>query len=362
MCKLYGKNWEREKLLRHIGDIRQIADVRLSELSNGPARGVRMAEFKTGSGFSFTVLLDRGMDISDATYNGIPLAYQSPVGIRHPSYYESRNSGWLRNFHGGWLNTCGFTNVGVAGKDEIGQYEMHGRASNLPANLISYGGKWDNDHYELWLEASIRETSFFGFDIQLTRRFCVRLGESYLRIVDKIENLSERDSPFMLLYHCNFGFPLVVEGTRLVLNQNSVRPRDDIAKTGIENHLVMESPQPGFAEQVFFLDLHTDPQGFATAAVVNDELDLAAFVSFRKEELTNFIEWKQMGSREYVLGLEPANCLVLGREAERQQGTLRMLKPGETQETMLYLGVVAGKTEVSELASKIQNQELVFAP
>ncbi|NIR51463.1 aldose 1-epimerase family protein [candidate division KSB1 bacterium] len=360
MCKLFGENWKREHLLRHVGDIRQIADVRLSELSDGPGRGVRIADFKTGSGFAFTVLIDRGMDIGEATYNGIPLAFRSPIGVKHSCYYEPQNSGWLRNFHGGWLITCGLTNVGVSGKDELGSYEMHGRASNLPATLISYGGRWQDDEYELWLEASIRETSFFGFDIQLTRRFSARLGESYLKIVDKIENLSERESPFMLLYHCNFGFPLVSADSRLVLSQSSVQPRDDNAKKAIENHLVMEVPQRGFAEQVFFHDLNTDGQGYATAAVVNEDLDLAGFVSFQKHELPNFIEWKQMGSKEYVLGLEPANCLVMGREQERQRGTLQMLQPGEVRETMLYLGVMSGKMNITKLVNTIQTQNPVL--
>jgi hypothetical protein len=361
MARLFGKSWEREELLKHVGDIGQIADVRLSELNDGPGRGVRIAEFKTGSGLSFTVLIDRGLDIHDAVYNGIPLAYQSPVGIRHPAYYEPDGLGWLRNFHGGWLNTCGPTNVGVPGGDEFGEYGLHGRASNLPANLIGYGGKWLGDDYEIWLEASIRESSFFGFDVRLSRRFTARLGESRLKIIDNVENLGDRECPFMLLYHCNFGFPVVDDRARLVLSQKSVHPRDETAKAGLETHLVMEAPQTGFSEQVFFHELNADSNGFGTAAIVNDELNVAGFVSFRQEELPNFVQWKQVGSKEYVLGLEPANCLVFGREEERQRGTLRMLKPGEGQETVLYLGAESGVEEVADLARKIQSRESIIA-
>ncbi len=360
MATLFGKRWKREDLLKHVGDIRQIADLRLSELCDGPGRGVRIAEFKTGSGFSFTVLLDRGLDIHDAAYKGISLAFQSPAGIKHPAYFEPGDIGWLRNFHGGWLNTCGLTNVGVPGKDELGKYGLHGRASNLPANLSSYGGKWLGDDYEMWLEASIRESSFFGFDLQLSRRFTARLGESCLKIVDRVENLGESECPLMLLYHCNFGFPLVDEGARLVVSQESVQPRDAAAKPGLEAHKTMESPQSGYAEQVFFHELRADNHGFATAAIVNDELNVAGFVSFRQHELPNFIQWKQMGTKEYVLGLEPANCLVLGREVERQRGSLQMLKPGESLELVLYLGVEAGTEAVGELVRKIESQESIL--
>ena len=60
-----------------------------------------------------------------------------------------------------------------------------------------------------------------------------------------------------------------------------------------------------------------------------------------------------MGVGTYVLGLEPANCLVLGRATEHQRGTLRMLAPGESCETMLRLGVVEGREKIHWLVDGI---------
>ncbi len=355
MATLFGKTWTRAELLRHTGDIRQIADVRLSELSDGPGRGVRLADFRTGSGFAFTVLLDRGLDIHHAGYRGMPLAWQSAGGITSPSFYESEGTGWMRNFHGGWLNTCGLTNVGSPGRDEWGEYGQHGRASNLPAQLLGCGGRWFGEEYELWLEAVLRETSIFGFNLQLTRRLTTRLGESDLQIVDTIENLGDREAPFMLLYHCNFGFPLLAEGSHLVMKKKSFQPRDDAAKPGMDTHLVMTSPQAGYAEQVFFHETLPAPDGFVTVALINDHLQLAGYVNYRQRELPELIQWKQMGAGTYVLGIEPANCLVMGRAAERQRGTLRMLAPGESCETVLRLGVVEGREQVHRLAETIDS-------
>ncbi len=340
-------------MLKHVGDIRQIANVRLCELSDGPGRGVRVAEFTTGSGFLFTVLLDRGLDIYTASFKGMPLAWQSATGVVHPAFYEPAGTGLLRSFGGGWMNTCGLTNAGLHGRDQLGEYEFHGRASHLPAHLIGYGGRWHDDEYELWLEASIREVSLFGFDLQLTRRLTTRLGESHLQIVDVVENRGDREAPFMLLYHCNFGFPLVAEGARLMLNQKSVRARDEVAQTGIARHLVMDAPQAGYAEQVFFLEVIPEANGFVTAAVVNDELKLAGYVSYRQKELPNLIQWKQMGVGAYALGVEPANCSVLGRQAERERGTLPMLAPGELREMIVQLGVVEGEQELTRFIAKI---------
>jgi len=45
---------------------------------------------------TFSVLLDRGMDIGPASFKGMPLAWVSPTGWGHPMYYDQMGSGWLR--------------------------------------------------------------------------------------------------------------------------------------------------------------------------------------------------------------------------------------------------------------------------
>ncbi|HEX30258.1 TPA: DUF4432 family protein, partial [Candidatus Poribacteria bacterium] len=77
MIKLYGREFTRGELLRYVGDISQIAGLKRYELSEGNERGVEAVEFRTGSGFNFVVLPGRGMDISFAEYNGIPLCWRS---------------------------------------------------------------------------------------------------------------------------------------------------------------------------------------------------------------------------------------------------------------------------------------------
>jgi len=50
----------------------------------------------------------------------------------------------------------------------------------------------------------------------------------------------------------------------------------------------------------------------------------------------------------YVVGLEPANCWVEGRAKERERG-LQFLKPGETREYHLEIGVLSSREEISQL-------------
>jgi hypothetical protein len=353
MPHLFGQEWSRAALLRHVGDISQVAGVRLAELSDGPGRGVRVADVSTGGGLSFTVLIDRGLDIGAASLEGLPLAWRSSTGVTHPAFFEPDGRGWLRGFGGGLLTTCGFTAVGADGADELGAYGLHGRAAYLPASLSAAGGRWEGDDYVIAVEGQTRETAVFGFDLQLTRRISARLGERRLTIEDRVENLGDVQAPLMLLYHCNFGFPLIAIGSELLTNGGPPTPRDATAEFGLADHARFDAPTPGYAEQVFFHAPRADQDGMVTAAIVNRTIDggqgLAAYVRYRQAELPNLIEWKQMGAGIYVVGLEPANCLVLGRAAERARGTLQMLAPGESREFLVELGAARGSEGIAAI-------------
>src|SRR6478672_11022044 len=127
MPQLWGRDWTREELEQRVGDMSQIAGVRLVELADGKERGVRAAEIKTGSGFNFTVLIDRGLDISTAEHQGKALAWRSMTEDGHPAYFEPEGLGWLRTFYGGLLVTCGMTWAGAPCEDEGKSLGLHGR-------------------------------------------------------------------------------------------------------------------------------------------------------------------------------------------------------------------------------------------
>lgn len=59
MPTLWGKHITRDALMQRIGRLEQAAGVRLVERGDGIERGVRVLEFRTGSGFTFDVLVDR---------------------------------------------------------------------------------------------------------------------------------------------------------------------------------------------------------------------------------------------------------------------------------------------------------------
>ena len=89
------------QLLRHVGDVSQIAHAKMYQLTDGNEKGVDAIDFRTGSGLNFTVLPSRGLDVSYAEYQGIPLCWRSSTGDVSPAHYEPDGLGWLRGFYGG---------------------------------------------------------------------------------------------------------------------------------------------------------------------------------------------------------------------------------------------------------------------
>jgi hypothetical protein len=341
MTRLYQRNWQPADLLAHVGDISQLGGVRLVTLGDGPERGVRAAELRSGEGFDFTLLLERGMDIGQAEYRGIPLAWISPTGAVAPQFYEPEGTGWLRTFHGGLLCTCGLSQAGIPNSDQGEELGLHGRISHVPARQVAWGDTWEDGEYRFWISGQVREVSALGRDLRLTRRISMTLGQPGLTIQDRVENHGYEVAPHMLLYHFNLGFPLLSPESRLGVKSIHVEPRDATAASGLDNHTSFEAPTPDYAEQVFFHKVAADENGFAQARLVNPDLGIGIQLRYRQRELPELIEWKQVGQGAYVVGLEPANCRPEGRSAARQRRALVELAPGEALDYLLELKVIS---------------------
>lgn len=349
MPHLYGSNYVVDALRRRVGHMSQIAGIRSATLNDGNEAGVRVLEFKTGSGLRFTVLPDRGMDIADAEFNGVPLAWCSPTGITHPAFYESHGLGWLRTFYGGLLVTCGMMNVGVAAEDHGESFGIHGRAANIPAKNVRYDAEWRGEDYVLWAKGKVRETRVFGENVLLTRTITTRLGSRTIEIEDMIENCGFQDTPLMILYHINAGFPVLDETSELLIN-SKITPRDSVARKGLQDAKRGAPPTPGFQEQVHHHKVTPDRDGWATVALVNRAFHngqgIGLQIRYRPDELPHFWQWRMVGEGTYVMGLEPANCSVLGRAEERRRKRLPMLKAGETKVHHLSIKVLTSQEEI----------------
>lgn len=353
MVRLYGREWRADELRRYTGTIGQLAGITAGERTDGTARGVRTLDVQTGSGLSFTVLPDRAMDIGEARLNGVPLAWQSAMGVAHPAYHEREGRGWERTFGGGLLATCGLDNAGAQHEDEGVVYPQHGRINHLPATHVRYDGIWQGEEYLLAIEGRVRQANLYGENLLLTRRIETRLGGDTLTVTDTVANEGYRPEPVLLLHHLNLGFPVVAPESELLLPTGTrTTPTDSTWRHGAA---------PGAsAPQVFVHELPTDAAGLAHLALVNRDFDwgqgrrgIGVAISYTRRSFPLLWQWRNLQPGEYVMGLEPSNVLTGGRRATREAGALRILAPGESETFRTELTALRDSEAIAEAAARI---------
>ena len=333
---LYGKQWSRRELEARIGRIEQIGGVRRVISTEGKEAGVEEIQVRTGAGLVYSILPSRGLDIGLAEFKGAPLSWLSPNGVVHPSFFDDRDFGWLRTATGGLLMTCGLTQVGSPAIDGGEKLGLHGRAHHTPARQVCARGFWDKDDYNIVVEGKVEETSIFGWNLCLTRHISSRLGKNQILIRDVVENAGFEPTPHMLLYHFNFGFPLLDLQTQICFPSADVIPHEpELPIEGLDDWLL---PQTGYQERVYYHEnLSTGVDGMTAVTVRNPHFPatskpLMARLAWQARNLPVLVQWKMPGEGTHVLGLEPANCHVEGRLAERERGSLVLLEPGQSAE------------------------------
>jgi len=360
--EIYGKEYSVNDLRRRVGNMDQIAGVRMVQLDDGNERPTRAAILHTGAGLEVTVLVDRCLDIASASLNGQAMGWRSTTGDVAPQYYEAEGIRWLRNYFGGLVTTCGLNNVGAPeASSELTGNGLHGRIGNTPARNVKVTAEWQGDDYVIAVEGTMRQTALFHENLTLTRRVHTKLGETRFWIEDRIANEGFSATPFMLLYHCNLGWPVVDQGSELISPSRRVAPRDAIAREGKEDWSRFHGPAHGYAEKVYFHDMAADKDGFVTAAIVNDGFargnGFGVYVRYNQDALPRFTEWKMLGEQDYVVGLEPCNCGVEGKHIDEELGLLKHLEPGGHCDVRLEFGAITTPEEVAALRERCQGIE-----
>ena len=330
-----NNNWK-DKISNH----QQLGGIELSVLDNGDGRGCRIAWFNTGSGLRFKVVIDRAMDIVDAFYNQHSLAWVSHLGVSAPNPTVDYATNWLKSFGGGLLTTCGLTHTGGDEKDESGERGVHDRISQQPATIESViQPNLIKGNMEMSITGRMIQTSLLGPSLELKRTISVELGSSLIKIKDEVTNLGNTDSPHMLLYHLNFGWPLVDEDTEIFWD-GTCKSRgggmDDKIFNAGNNFKRCTAPSDdyqGKQEAVGFIDLKTDVNGFCECGLRNSKLGLAVKIKYPKAQLPWMANWQHFGKNEYVTALEPCTAPPIGQAAAKRENLLIQLKP---QETRLY--------------------------
>lgn len=341
-----------------VGNISQIGGIETSVLDNGSAKGSRIAWVNTGSGLRYKVAIDRCLDIADAFYNRHSLAWLSHGGLTSPRPDANSGMEWLYSFAGGLMVTCGLTHTGAPESDEKEIRGLHGRISNIPANLESViqpdpaAGQMD-----MSITAVMKQTRVFGPNLQLRRTITSRLGEPVIKISDEVTNCGNMPCPHMILYHCNFGWPLVDDGTDIIYKGTCLSRGMDF-----DNELFNESrnykkcqkplqSHKGSGESCGFIDVSPDSDGLCCVGLVNSKLNLALTMTYPKQQLPALTNWQHWAPAEYVCALEPGTNPPIGQNQVKESNELILLNPGQTRKYQLTLRVLSNSESIEQFVS-----------
>jgi hypothetical protein len=325
---------ERKNILRYAANTDQLYGVRRMIMDDGKSRGAALYEVYTGAGLFYEVLSDNGLDIGRLSYKGINISYLGKPGAVSPFFFNPFENEFINIFPGGMLYTCGLMNTGEANRDKGEWMPEHGRYHSYPASEIC--AEVQDEGRNIRISGRITQGQLFAHNLEFRRRIYSPVGQNEIIIDDTLFNNSPETAEYMLLYHCNFGYPFLDQDLKLNLPKNaSVIPANEQSK-GEEISLRTEFTPPvdGYEERVFFHDISGKT---AQLQAMNSSLGIGASLSWTADTLPHLIEWKSMRSTDYVLGLEPSTNHVIGRKRARENGSLLTIPPFGCKEMQVKL-------------------------
>ena len=203
-----------------LGDLAQLAYARRVTLDDGQGRGQRLIEVETGGGLAFDVLADRTLDLGQARFRGVPVAWIGPNGYRSPflpGVPEHGHSPMERGL-AGLMTTCGFEHARLPAPRERppgfldANQPLHGSIPFTPADEVN--ARLDVESGVLRVEGRVTQFILDGPSYELRRTIVAPLGGAVIEIADAVANIGFAPAPLMALYHFNFGWPAVADGPR----------------------------------------------------------------------------------------------------------------------------------------------------
>ncbi len=340
--------------------------IRKYTLHGGRQEGVDLIEYESGS-LRLVLSPTRGMSVIRVDRRDVRLGWDSPVKeIVHPREINLQNRGglgWLEGFNE-WMVRCGLEWAGHPGQDrfvnntgDIAEMDLtlHGRIGNIPASEVEVIVETEPVP-RIRLRGRVDERQFYGPKLELWTEIAIVPGAGSFRIDDQIHNYSSDPQEFELIYHANFGPPLLGRGSRFTGPIREVIPFNAHAARSTPRFAEYDGPTKGFVEQVYVMQPFADEQGRTMVMLSNQAEDRAVTMSFLTNQLPWFTLWKNLTTLEegYVTGLEPGTSSPANRSIERAAGRVPKLAPGETRHFGIEVEVRIGASEVQAAAKTIE--------
>ncbi len=367
---MFEKNYSFNQDLRdYLGSWEQLGSLQLLQKLDGPGRGCRVLQFYTGGGLEFQVEVERGMDVSQLRYQGIPFGWIPSTQLPAPWFFEQQTEfGWLRTAMGGFQNSCGLLHIGDPETGSIENYAfparseehygVHDRLAMTPAKLERHQTVWREGEAYLEAEGKLIQSQVYGENLTLRRTFQAKFGANCFKLNDEVTNEGYYATPHMFLYHFNFGFPIVSPSSRVLLPLSS--PPQFLSGTETaatkDNYLNCAPPDVGAEFEVFAHSLCFDASGWTMVGVFNPDLldnGLGVYLRFNKEQFPCFLQTRLMRKGHYLISLEPSTNLF-GRAANWENGKMITLNPGESRNYEIEVGILDSREKFDNFLSNLE--------
>lgn len=330
-----------------------------NQLLYGRSRGVQVITLRCGD-MTVEVLPTRGMGVRQAECSGVRFGWDSPVaGPVHPLWVpisDPGGLGWLEGFDE-MMVRCGLISNGAPEFDSTGRlvYPLHGRIANLPA--LDVVVELDQDSGFIQITGFVLESRFHFSNLRMETTIRLDRRRSRIEIIDQVVNASERPTEIQMLYHNNFGTPVLGKGASFLAPLKRLAPRDSVAAGRLPTWSEFAGPDSAYREEVYFMELADDENQRSRAMLVDADQQRAVSVDYDASTLPCFTLWKNtVGMADgYVAGLEPGTNFPNAKSFESQKGRVVALAGGECVSFSVNLEMHIGNTAVNSAMQQIND-------
>lgn len=326
-------------------------------LHGGKQEGSKILIISSQDGLTITLSPTRGMNLLYTEGFGSKMGWDSPVKeVVNPAFInlESRNGlGWLEGFNE-MMVRCGYEWTGHPVTADGQLYTLHGKAGNTPASRVEVEIA-DAAPHEIRIRGLIKESTFKKADLQTMTELRYVPGSNSFSLHDVLTNHADYPHDYQIIYHSNFGMPILEEGARFLAPISSISPFNDYAKEGLKTWQTYAGPTKGFDEMVFNIQPLAGEDHQTLAAVVNRAGDKGASIQFDTRQLPVLTLWKNTDTvkQGYVTGIEPGTNYAYPVTIEREQKRVKQLQPGASTQFDLTYTLLHGSEQVADVAKKI---------
>jgi Domain of unknown function (DUF4432) len=330
--------------------------VKKTILHGGKQEGVERIDIDNGR-MALSVIPTRGMNIFRVHSGDVDLGWNSPVKqIVNPAFIEldSRAGlGWLDGFNE-MLVRCGFEWAGHPGMDDGKLLTLHGRAGNTPAAKVVVAID-DQPPHRIHVRGRLEEQVFKFVDYEVWTDLSTEPGSNSFRVSDTLTNHGDYEREFQVIYHGNFGPPLLQEGSVFEAAAKQVTPFNDYAAKDVATWASYRGPTKDYDEQVYNIVPLAGGDGKTTVMLRNRAGDRAIKLQYTAAELPYFTLWKNTDTKKqgYVTGLEPGTGYAYNRSIERKFGRVPKLPAGASRSFTLDYTILATSGDVAAVTREI---------